>query len=340
MHVWSNVIWDSKRLKRKELTTKGVDEVDATKPAVQTEIEKVNIRTQEKFFKYVFMCRNTWILGKIKHVEITLMILPKWIIDKLKYAGESLIIASDKMRDQVLVWFSTFTCSCPALLFKIRDILVSLLLFTVIFVVFNILAIGILLVLFSLLIPVMLILFILNLKKGCVATDEGDFQEILEEPPEINEEILFKDYPSITLFSLQQSLKNEDGLVNLKNREKITEKEFGLLTHKLLALDHKKYPLKTLDLTNCCVTNEEMTYLAPLIAKFDRVISNGIQSLLERCNDFVEQANFVRISVKFHRRPYIEIESSEKLCKFYTSFHHPFFENHLWKRTKGGFIVN
>ena len=279
MHVWSNVIWSSKRLHRKELTTKGVDEVDVTKPVVQTEIEKVNIRTQEKFFKYVFVCRNTWILGEIKHVEITLMILPKWIIDKLKYAGESLILASDKMRDQVRVWFATFTCSCPALLFKIRDILISFLLFTVIFVVFNILAIGILLVLFSLLIPVMLILFVLNLKKGCVATDEGDFQDILEEPPDINEEILFKEYPNVTLFSLQQGLKNKDGLVDLKNLEQIQPQEFGLLTHKLLALDHKKYPMKTLDLTNCCVTDEEMKHLAPLIAKFDRVILNGIQSL-------------------------------------------------------------
>ena len=279
MHVWSNVIWSSKRLHRKELTTKGVDEVDVTKPVVQTEIEKANIRTQEKFFKYVFVCRNTWILGEIKHVEITLMILPKWIIDKLKYAGESLILASDKMRDQVRVWFATFTCSCPGLLFKIRDILISFLLFTVIFVVLNILAIGILLVLFSLLIPVMLILFVLNLKKGCVATDEGDFQEILEEPPDINEEILFKEYPNVTLFSLQQGLKNEDGLVNLKNLEQIHPQEFGLLTHKLLALDHKKYPMKTLDLTNCCVTDEEMKHLAPLIAKFDRVILNGIQSL-------------------------------------------------------------
>lgn len=135
-------------------------------------------------------------------------------------------------------------------------------------------------VLLFLTLPVIFVLFLINIRKGFVsATEEDTTQDILEEPPDINQEIMFQVYPNITLFSIQQSLMNKNGMVNLRNREKITAKEFRMLSHKLLALDNVKYPLKVIDLTDCCVTDEEMKYLAPLLAKFEKVILNGTQSL-------------------------------------------------------------
>ena len=273
MHVWSNVIWFSKKLQRKEMTTKDCDEVDQGAP------EQFMILTQKKFIKYVFVCRNTWILGKIKHVEITLLVLPKWIIDNIKSSGERLVLVSQQMLDQFRVWFYSFTCACPDLLYKIVHIVMSVLIFTLLFLVLNVLVIGVMLVLLLLSFPVLVILFLINLGKGFVPTDEGNFQDVLEQPPDISQEALFAAYPKITLFSLQQSLENNDGLVNLKNRELITSPEFALLAHKLLAFDSQKYPLKTLDLTNCCVNNDEMIHLGPLMAKFEKVILNGTQNL-------------------------------------------------------------
>ena len=41
-------------------------------------------KIQKGFFKYVFVSRNTWILGRLKHIETTLIVLPKTIIEAIK----------------------------------------------------------------------------------------------------------------------------------------------------------------------------------------------------------------------------------------------------------------
>jgi len=125
-------------------------------------------------------------------------------------------------------------------------------------------------------------LFLVNIRNGFVATEEGDYQEVLKELPDINEEEIFAAYPNITFFSIQQSLKNKDGLLDLRKCEQIKPDEFRILAHKLLALDNIKYPLKTIDLTDSCVTDEEMIYLAPLLAKFEKVMLNGTQTLTKK----------------------------------------------------------
>ena len=43
---------------------------------------------QKGFFKYVFVSRNTWILGQLKHIETTLIVLPKTIIEAIKGLAE------------------------------------------------------------------------------------------------------------------------------------------------------------------------------------------------------------------------------------------------------------
>ena len=45
MHVWSNIIWSSKKLQRKEMTTKHGDEVD------QGKIEQKLVLTEKQFSK-------------------------------------------------------------------------------------------------------------------------------------------------------------------------------------------------------------------------------------------------------------------------------------------------
>ena len=47
----------------------------------------------------------------------------------------------------------------------------------------------------------------------------------------------------------------------------------------LLSLNRKKYPLRTLILDNCDITDEKLTKLCPLIAKFERVSLNGSQKM-------------------------------------------------------------
>ena len=64
LHVWSNVIRSGKELIRREIkSAKTSDDTLST-----------------NFFKYVFIARNTWILGKLKHIETTLIVLPTRII--------------------------------------------------------------------------------------------------------------------------------------------------------------------------------------------------------------------------------------------------------------------
>ena len=66
LHVWSNVIRSGKKLIRREI--EGAETSDD------------NFATN--FFKYVFIARNTWILGKLRHIETTLIVLPTRIIGK------------------------------------------------------------------------------------------------------------------------------------------------------------------------------------------------------------------------------------------------------------------
>ena len=47
----------------------------------------------------------------------------------------------------------------------------------------------------------------------------------------------------------------------------------------LLSLNRKKYPLRTLILDNCDITDEKLSKLCPLIAKFERVSMNGSQKM-------------------------------------------------------------
>ena len=77
MHVWNNVIISGKKLTRREFV-------------------RSSDNLHSRFFRYVFVTRNTWILGRLKHIETTLLVLPKRIIEQIKGRGQDL---DDNLRD-------------------------------------------------------------------------------------------------------------------------------------------------------------------------------------------------------------------------------------------------
>ena len=82
MHVWRNVIISGKKLIRREIKPKSNQQKEDPNDA------SLAIVGSKQFFKYVFISRNTWILGYVKHIEITLIVLPKRIIDMIRGRGK------------------------------------------------------------------------------------------------------------------------------------------------------------------------------------------------------------------------------------------------------------
>lgn len=78
LHVWSNYIVTGKELIRKELEDENPDKDNA------------GDTIRNAFFQYVFIARNTWICGSLKHIQATFIILPKSIIECLTAQGEDL----------------------------------------------------------------------------------------------------------------------------------------------------------------------------------------------------------------------------------------------------------
>jgi hypothetical protein len=102
-----------------------------------------------RFFRYVFISRNTWILGSLKHIETTLIVLPKRIIEAIKGRGQDL---DDNLRDvhrQVAdnrSWFSSPREFLSQL--KLNNLLLSILFFplVILVIVMNLVIIALLIV--------------------------------------------------------------------------------------------------------------------------------------------------------------------------------------------------
>ena len=196
MHVWSKVIWSGKKLMKKEFGKRN---------------NQNNIHN--RFFKYVFISRNTWILGKLRHIETTLIVLPTSIIEAIKGRGQDLEYNFTDVTKRVdKSWFSSPREMLSN--FKINNLLLFLLFFPmVILVIFiNLVIIVLLLAGLILTIPVAILIFLYNLKSGFRSVelnDDEDGQNTLELPPEIDrgETTIFKSDPSKTLVSIQRDLE-------------------------------------------------------------------------------------------------------------------------------------
>ena len=130
LHMWSNYIVAQKRLIEKELDDDNLDE-DNTADQIRN-----------AFFQYVFITRNTWVCGSLKHIQTTLLVLPKGIIECIKEQGQDMVDAVKKVMTR-------------------RDIC-SILMCIPVFLL-SILLIFLLMVLLLLSVPVLIILFIWNL---------------------------------------------------------------------------------------------------------------------------------------------------------------------------------
>ena len=264
LHVWNNVILSGKKLIRQEIITG----------------DESNI--QNRFFKYVFISRNTWILGSLKHIETTLLVLPTRIIDALKGRGkdleENFTDVTRINRPQSIREFAT--------LLSPNKLIISLLFFpmVVLVIAINMIIIALLLIGLVLTIPIALLVFLYNLKSGFRAVELSDEEEginTLELPPEIDrgEQTIFHSDSNLTLAYFQKSLVEENGIINLSKLTDATADEFEVFAMLLLCLNRKKYPLKRLILDNCDLTDEKLYKLVPLIVKFEKVCLNGSQKM-------------------------------------------------------------
>jgi len=159
-HVWRSVILSSKKLIKQEFIHPDEDQPDQVDNIHMQEVADAAI--QKGFFKYVFISRNTWILGSLKHIEITLLLVPKKIIEAIKGRREDLDHSfTDAIKHSPLELLKTRTMS---------KLLMSLFCFPLILLVIliNVVLIILLVVGLVLCIPVAIVILLYNLctKRG------------------------------------------------------------------------------------------------------------------------------------------------------------------------------
>ena len=107
MHVWRNVIRSGKKLYRREIKPKS-DQQKGDNPNDTTLTIKETLGSKQ-FFKYVFISRNTWILGFVKHIEITLIGKKKHALEKYDHFTLNIILAAfGEVLDQILPQLCNF----------------------------------------------------------------------------------------------------------------------------------------------------------------------------------------------------------------------------------------
>ena len=163
MHVWRNVIFRGKKLIRREIKPKS-DQQKEENPNDTT----LTIVGSKQFFKYVFISRNTWILGFVKHIEITLIVLPKRIIDMIRGRGQDLEYGFNDIIDDynpLKLWKNlkfNKTAACSLLCFPV----------VILFFLANLAIILLLIIVLVMALPVAFCIFLYNLKSGFKAYDD------------------------------------------------------------------------------------------------------------------------------------------------------------------------
>ena len=271
LHVWKNVIWNDKKLIKKEFDRE------------YKEIENLD-KLHKRFLKYVFVSRNTWILGKLMNLHITLLVLPKEFTESI----------GQRLQDikHTLIDFKKFLCTGKC---GLKSPLIFLLSFLAIVVVLvaNVFMITLLLIGIILAIPVSILLFWYNLKSGFGQQDlESQWDEsdstprvtkqetILELPPEIGsfQVAIFHCYPDKTMAYFEDTLKKDNGIISLKEMTEVTPDELETFKSFLLSLN-RNLKLQVLNLDHMDLTDEKLEKLCKLIVKFKMVTLNGSQRI-------------------------------------------------------------
>ena len=163
LHVWSNIIRVGKKPIRKEM---------------ELESNRHSDTIHKNFFQYVFLSRNTWMFGSLKHIQTTLIILPKTIIDGIAGQGKDVKTEFRDTLDKSTKW-SKFTCT----------------LFVFLSFILTALFIGLLL----LSIPILLVLFLWNL------IDRNGFKVISADGKFLEKYFLFRNCSSIYLLDTEKA---------------------------------------------------------------------------------------------------------------------------------------
>ena len=304
LHIWSNTIFTSTRIKSQPFEFLG------SSKSYVTQRDNDSCESQSRFVEYVFISSNSWFLGKLKTVKTTLMILPRSLIQMIKEQGTKLEVgitdpldaaaeglgegALEKLKHtarNMFHWRKTFAILCflPLILLGIVVPLIIIL--------FLITAL-----LLSL--PLMVLLVLYNVFGNCrnvidktmVDNEEYADKDIEDLPPEIDnfENSIFSCDPSVTLKRVQVDLATA-GVLDLNGKSEMVEEELENLTVLLLSLNPRKFRMKELNLDDTRLTDEKMKILAPLLVRFRTIKIGGKQDYgqagLEELRLYMEHVN-------------------------------------------------
>merc|ERR1711892_133852 len=284
LHIWSNTIFTTTRIKSQPFQFMGTSEL----------YEADTEESQHRFVEYVFISSNSWFLGKLKTVKTTIMILPKSLLAMIEGQGKQLgtgilepidtatggidkVQQLKSMARNLLHWRKTIALLCflPLILLGIFVPLVIILVLVTALV---------------LSLPLMIILLLYNVLANCnnvidktmVDNDEFIDRDIEDLPPEIDsiENLIFSCDPSLTLRKVQADLSATETL-DLSSKPDMSAEELENITVLLLSLNPRRYRMRVLNLDDSRLTDEKLKTLAPLIVRFHAVTIGGKQDFGE-----------------------------------------------------------
>jgi len=300
LHIWSNTIFTTTRIKSQPFEFMGSSEMYITESE----------ESQHRFVEYVFISSNSWFLGKLKTVKTTIMILPKSLLAMIEGQGKQLWVGiftpidaatggmgagaleQWKLKAQNLLhWKTTLALLCflPLVVLGILVPLIIILIFVAALV---------------LSLPLMILLLLYNFFGNCrnmidktiVDNDEYLDKDIEDLPPEIDsiENPIFSCDPTLTLRKVQDDLAGFETL-DLSGRPEMSVEELENITVLLLSLNPRRYKMRELNLNDSRLTDDKLKSLAPLIVRFNIVKFGGKQDYgkkgLEELRMYMEKVN-------------------------------------------------
>jgi len=319
LHIWSNTIFTTTRIKSQPFQFMGTSEMYSA----DTDSE-----SQNRFVEYVFISSNSWFLGKLKTVKTTIMILPKSLLQMIEGQGKQLgvgianpieaatggLVNVEQLKlkaQNLLHWKTTLALLC-FLPLVVLGILVPLIIILV-FVAFLVLSL-----------PLMILLLLYNFFGNCrnmidktmVDNDEYIDRDIEDLPPEIDsiENLIFSCDPSLTLRKVQDDLAGLETL-DLSAKPEMSVEELENITVLLLSLNPRRYKMKELNLNDSRLTDDKLKSLAPLIVRFNIVKIGGKQDYgkrgLEELRMYMEKLNGLPQDI--FDQEYVPLIKSEKI---------------------------
>ena len=288
LHIWRNTIFTTTRLQSQPFTLGGHSKKYDEGGMDQDQ-------TDYRFVEYVFVSSNAWVLGKLKTIKTTIMILPKSLLTMIESQGKQLemgisnpieaakgelgAIQQWKIKAQNLLhWKTTLALLC-FLPLVVLGILVPLAIL-LIFITFLVLSL-----------PLMILLLLYNLFGNCrnmidknmVDNEEYLDKDIEDLPPEIDsiENPIFSCDPSLTLRKVQDDLAEHERL-DLASKPEMSINELENITVLLLSLNPRRYKMKELNLNDSRLTDEKLKCLTPLIVRFKSVKIGGKQDYTKK----------------------------------------------------------